>query len=152
MKLTLGEGRGMVMGLNGIMGEKLPSKTAYWFARSLRELSGHMEDLEKARQTLLDKYAKKDRKGKFIEKKNRTYDMRDQEGFDKEFKELCDEEISIKYDGATLEQLGETQTCPHCNKEIPGPRFTAGNLFNLGKLIKEPTDGEEPKKEEEKTE
>ncbi len=141
MKLTLGDARGVMAGLPEVMKEKLPMKMSYWFARTIRELSDHTQDTEGVRKKLVEKYAAKDKKGKFIEKDGQ-YDIKDIEGFNKEFQPILDQEIEIKYDGITLEELekitGE-QECPECKKKIPSQvTFKGIDIFNLGKLILDP--------------
>lgn len=137
MKLTLGEAKSMAMALPKVMEERLPLHTAYLFARTLRELSGPVADFEQVRMKLVDKYVKKDKKGKWIENGDQ-YDLRDTEAFDKEFAELSDQQISITLDGVTLDQLGVDRSCPHCGKEIKGGADIRGiDLFNLGRLIKD---------------
>lgn len=149
MKLTLGEAKAIAMALPKVMEERLPVKTAYWFARTLRELSGHVTDFEQARMKLLDKYVKKDKKGKWIEKGDQ-YDLRDTEAFNKEFVELSSQEISITFDGVTLDQLGVDRSCPHCGKEIKGGADIRGtDLFNLGRLIKDETEQTDKKQKQE---
>ena len=141
MKLTLGDARGIIVGLPEVMKEKLPMKMSYWFARTIRELSDHTQDTEGVRTKLVEKYAAKDKKGKFIEKDGQ-YDIKDMKGFNKEFQPILDQEIEIKYDGITLEELekitGE-QECPECKKKIPSQvTFKGIDIFNLGKLILDP--------------
>ena len=166
MKLTLGDGRGITMGLPEVMKSKLPVKMAYWFARTLRELGDHMQDMAKAREKLVDEHCKKytkDKKdsktGEVVEKKGgnvtkgNQYQFKDQKKFEKAFKELTEVEIEIKYDGVTLEELeklvGE-QECPECKKKIPSEVIFKGmDIFNLGKLIIDPED-EKPKEVEKK--
>lgn len=154
MKLTLGDARGITMGLPEVMKAKLQVKMAYWFARTLRELNDHMQDMEKAREKLVDEHAKKytkDKKnneGRLIEKKGapitekNRYVMKDQKKFDEEFKKLTEVEIEIKYDGVTLEELEKItgkQECPECKKQIPSEVIFKGmDIFNLGKLIIDP--------------
>lgn len=129
MKLTLGEIRPMIMGLPKVMQEKLPVKTAYWFARTLRELTEHMKPFEETRKNLLDKYGTKDKKGQLVEKDG-EFVIRNRKAFDKEFEELANQEVSIKFEGATLEQLGEAD-------------IRSIDIYNLGKLIKDEGEPEE---------
>lgn len=156
MKLTLGDARGITMGLPEVMKEHLPTKMSYWFARTLRELNEHVGDMEKARAKLVDELAlkytkdKKDEKGNIVEKKgenvtkNRQYVFKDQKKFEEEYKKLADQEIEIKYDGVTLEELEKItgkRVCPECKKEIPSEVVFKGvDIFNLGVLIIEPKD------------
>ncbi len=144
MKVTLGDARGIMAGLPEVMKEKLPMKMSYWFARTIRELSDHTQDTEGVRKKLVEKYAAKDKKGKFIEK-NGQYDIKDIAGFNKEFQPILDQEIEIKYDGITLEELEKVtaeQECPECKKKIPAQvTFKGIDIFNLGKLILDPPEG-----------
>lgn len=158
MKLTLGDARGITVGLPEVMKEKLPVKMSYWFARTLRELNEHVGDMEKARRKLVDELAlkytkdKKDKDGKLIEKKGENvvegnrYVFKDQKKWDEEFKKLTEVEIEIKYDGVTLEELEKItgkQECPECKKQIPSEVIFKGmDIFNLGKLIIDPKDEE----------
>lgn len=165
MQLTLGDARGITMGLPEVMKEHLPVKMSYWFARTLRELNEHMGDMGKARAKLIEEMAlkytkdKKDKDGKLIEKKGENvvegnqYVFKDQKKWDEEYKKLADQEIEIKYDGVTLEELEKIagkRVCPECKKEIPSETpFKGMDIFNLGKLIIDPED-EKPKDTEKK--
>ncbi len=165
MKLTLGDARGITMGLPEVMKEKLPVKMSYWFARTYRELNGHMQDMEKTREKLVNEHAlkykkdEKDEKGNVIAKKgdnvskNNQYIFKDPKKFEEEFKKLTEQEIEIKYNGVTLEELEKItgkQVCPECKKEIPSEMVFKGmDIFNLGKLIIDPKD-EETKEVEKK--
>lgn len=137
MKLTLGEIRPMVAVLPKIMQQRLPVKTNYWFVRTLRELTEHMKDFEEARRKLLEKHGKRDKKGEFVVESG-EYVIENRRAFDEEFRELAAQEISIKFEGITLDQLGEADV-----RSI--------DIYNLGRLIKdegEPLDEEEKKKSE----
>lgn len=164
MKLTLGDARGITIGLPAVMNQKLPTKIGYWFARTLRELNNHMQDMEKVREKLLDEMAetykkdKHDKAGKLIEKKGekitvgQRYVFKDQKKWDEEYKKLADQEIEIKFNGITLEELEKItadQECPECKKKIPAQvAFKGMDIYNLGVLILPPD--EEEKKEEKK--
>ncbi len=144
MKVTLGDAQGIVAGLPEVMKEKLPLKMGYWFSRTIRELGVHMQDMQEVKNKLLDKYATKDKKGQFIEK-NGQFDVKDLAGFNKELKPLLEQEIEIKYDGVTLEELEKVtaeQECPECKKKIPAQvTFKGIDIFNLGKLVLDPPEG-----------
>jgi len=153
MKLTLGEAREISVGLPEVMKEKLPTKMGYWFARTLREIGTHMQDMEEVRKKLLGQFALKDKKGEFIEKKGQ-YVFKNQKAFQEEFVKLAEQEIEIKYNGVTLEELEEItgkQECPECKKEIPSKVIFKGlDLFNLGKLILDPPEDSEKTEEKQK--
>ena len=123
MKLLLGEIRPMMEALNVVMDKEIPAKTAYWLSKALKELGSEFEAMEKARQTLVNKYAKKDDEDQLIVEDNQ-YVMEDMAAFNAEFIELAEQEIEIKYKPISVDQLGDIQ--------IKGT-----DLFKLGKLIKD---------------
>ena len=123
MKLQLGEIREMVTAMPILLKEKLPVKTAYNLARTYRELSSHMKDMESARNSLLDKYGRKDKKGKAIVKDNQ-YEIEDTESFSKEFTELSRQEVEVDFEGFSLEDFGEL-------------KVSGMDLARMGKLIKD---------------
>lgn len=151
MKLKLGEVRPMLNGLQGdetgtgagVLGEKLPVKTAYWLARALTQLRVEFEPFERARQKLVEAYAKKHpkdlkEKGKIVAKKGdmvrvgNVFLMEDMEAFNKEYNELADQEIEIKYEPIPIENF--------IVKDREGKEINVlkGNdIVNLGRLIKE---------------
>ncbi len=166
MKLTLGDARGISMGLPEVMKKHLPTKMGYWFSRTLRELGDHLQDMEKTREKLVDTLAtkytkdKKDPKtGQLIEEKgkpvskNNQYVFKDQKKFEEEFKKLTEVEIEIKYNGITLEELEQItgeQECPECKKKIASQvSFKGMDIFNLGVLVLDP-DEKKDKVEEKK--
>jgi len=126
MILQLGEIRSMIEVLPVLMEEKLPVKTAYWLARALQELSRKFEPFETARKNLVNKYAEKDEAGELIVDGD-TYVIDDMEAFQAEFATLAEQEVEIKYNPLTLDQLGDIQ--------VKGT-----DIFKLGRLI---TDNEE---------
>jgi len=157
VKLTLGDARAISMGLPEVMKEKLPTKIAYWFSRTLRELGEHLKDMEKAREKLVDTLAKKytkDKKdpktGELIEEKGKPvakdnqYVFKDRKKWEEEWEKLVEMEVEIKYDGITLEELeaitGE-QECPECKKKIPSQvSFKGMDIFNLSALVLDPVE------------
>ena len=104
MKLQLGEIREMVTAMPILLQEKLLVKTAYHLARTFRELSSHMKDMDSARNGLLEKYGKKDEKGKVIIKENQ-YEIEDTESFSKEYSELAQQEVEVDFEGFSLEDF-----------------------------------------------
>ena len=113
----------MMEALNVVMDKEIPAKTAYWLSKALKELGSEFEAMEKARQTLVNKYAKKDDEDQLIVEDNQ-YVMEDMAAFNAEFIELAEQEIEIKYKPISVDQLGDIQ--------IKGT-----DLFKLGKLIKD---------------
>ena len=131
MKITLNEIRGMQIGLEEIMKEKLPRKTAYWFKRFMVRLVAEIKAHENVRLQLAIKYAKKDKDGKPIFKKDKKgkrlneYDLSKPNfiKFVKEYDELSQKEFEIPFEPRKLDELGET--------------ITGDLLYKLGKLVEE---------------
>lgn len=136
MKLKLGELRPIMEALPAVLDKEIPAKTAYWLARAFKQIQPEFEPFERARQKLVEKHGKryerdrKDKKGQVIEKKgeliikDNTYPMKDQELFNKEYNELAEQEIEIKYEPITVEQLGDA-------------KIKGTDILKLGRLIKE---------------
>lgn len=128
----------------GVLGEKLPVKTAYWLARALTQLRVEFEPFERARQKLVEVHARKytkdqkDKKGNLTAKKGELvregniYLMKDMEAFNKEFNELAEQEIEIKCEPIPIENF--------IVKDKDGKEINllkGKDLLNLGRLIKE---------------
>lgn len=123
MKLQLGELRPIMDALPAVLDKEIPAKTAYWLARAFKQIGPEFEPFEKARQKLVEKHAKRDKKGKLIVKDN-IHPMKDMEAFNKEYTELAGQEIEIKYEPITVEQLGDA-------------KIKGNDILMLGRLIKE---------------
>jgi len=123
MKLKLGELKPIMEALPVILEEKLPVKTAYWFTRTFRDLAREFKIFNETRMKLVDRYAKRDEKGKYIVKDGR-YVMKDEKAFDREYDELAEQEIEIKFEPITIDQLGDINIKPM-------------DLLKLGRLIKQ---------------
>lgn len=113
MKITLKEISEMQSGLDVILTKELPVKTAYWLARFLDKVRAEIGATEKIRLQLIDKYAKKDKDGKFIFKKDSKgkdlgeYDFTKEnlEKFGKEYTELSEVEMEIDFKPIKLADL-----------------------------------------------
>ncbi len=157
MKLKLGELRSISETLPGVLRKDLPGgKTSYWLARALVDVAKEFKVFEDTRRKLIeDKHGKrytkdkKDSKGKIIEKKGDMvllipkdkdgkvmgpgiYVMKDMEAFNKDFQELGDMEVEIKYEPRPIEDFIVTgkdgkESCVLTGVEILG----------LGRLIKD---------------
>ncbi len=162
MKLKLGELRSMIETLPGVLKKDLPGgKTSYWLARALVDVQKEFGVFEDTRKKLIeDKYGKKytkDKKvgGKVVEKKGElimevtkdadgkevkdprgnpisTYVFTDEEAFRKDYAELSEQEVEIKYEPRPIDDFivkdkDSKETCVLTGMEILG----------LGRLIKE---------------
>jgi len=131
MKVTLNEVRGLNTGINSIMMRELPPPTANLFNRLIFSFIKELQDIDKERNRLAVKYAKKDKDGKPLFKKNKkgkyeydlTKDNRISMGV--EWDKINQKEIEIPF-----EPLKAT-------KEVFGETITPNILYQLGKLIEE---------------
>ena len=126
MILQLGEIRLMIDVLPTILEKELPIKTAYWLARALTELQREFAPFETARQALVAKFASKDEAGELIVEGD-IYVIEDMEAFQAEFAELASQEVEIKYNPLTLDQLGDIQV-------------KGSDIYKLGRLINDDDD------------
>jgi len=131
MKFNLNEVMGMQAGLDVILVKELPVKTAYWLARFLDKVKAEYKAMEKARIMLVEKLAKKDKKGKPLMKKAKdgepqSYDLTDENmvKFQAEYAELGKTEFEIDFKPIKLDQLGDIKLKPMV-------------LIQLGKLVVE---------------
>ncbi len=135
MKLKLGELRGIIETLPKVLEKDLPGgKTSYWLARALVDINKEFQVFEDTRRKMIEgKYGKKytkDKKvdGKIVEKKGElimevrkdedgnevkdkqgnvisTYVLTDQAAFNKEYMELAEVEVSIKYEPRPIDDF-----------------------------------------------
>lgn len=142
MKFTLGEIRSMAPGLNEILGKELPATPSYWLARYMDKVSSEMRAIEKARMNLVRKFAKKDKKGALLFKKDEKGNDTNQvdfaqgnfEKFQKEFGTFLEGKVEIKFKPIKLKDL-DMEVCPRCGKKklVIKPFI----LLQLGKIIVE---------------
>ena len=131
MNITLNEIRGLNAGVNAIMTRELPPPTANLFSRLIVNFVKELQDIEKERNRLAVKYAKKDADGKPLFKKdkknNSAYDLTKDNriAMGVEWDKLTQREIEIPF-----EPIKPT-------KEVFGETITADILYQLGKLIEE---------------
>ena len=153
MKLKLGELRSIIDALPKVLEEKLPVKTSYWLSRAAVDITKEFQVFEETRKKMIEgKYGKKytkDKKvdGKVVEKKGElimvesedregnkisTYVLTDQEAFNKEFMELAEQEVTIKYEPRPIDDfiIKDSE-----GKEIN--TIKGIDLLGLGRLIKE---------------
>ena len=153
MKLKLGELRPIIDALPKVLEEKLPVKTSYWLARAAVDLTKEFQVFEETRKKLIEgKYGKRYTKNKkvddkVVEKKGElvmveskdnkgntvsTYALTDQEAFNKEFMELAEQEVEIKYEPRPIDDFVIKDSE---GKEIN--TIKGMDLLGLGRLIKE---------------
>ncbi len=134
MKFNLNEVMGMQAGLDVILAKELPVKTAYWLARFLDKVGVEFKAMDSARVKLAEKYATKDKDGKFVFKKDKDkkelvpqqYDFTktNNEKFQAEYADLGKEEFDIDFKAIKLADLGDIKLKPIV-------------LVQLGKIIVE---------------
>ena len=120
MKVTLNEVRQMQPGLDVILAKELPVKTAYWLVRFLDKIRNEIGATERMRVKMIDKYAKKDKDGKFIMKKDekgkdlQEYDFTKENfvKFAKEYDDLSQIEMDIDFKPIKLADLGDIKLKP----------------------------------------
>jgi len=163
VKLKLGELRGIIETLPGVLKKDLPGgKTSYWLARALVDITKEFQVFEDTRKKMIEgKYGKKytkdkkDKDGKIIEKKGElimetrkdedgkevkdangnsisTYVLTDPAAFNKEYMELAEMEVSIKYEPRPIEDF-IVKDSEGNEKNV----LTGFEILGLGRLIKE---------------
>lgn len=119
---------------NALAGQELKDiKVAYRITKVLRKFGPHVEDFQKTRQALLDKYAKKDEKGEYVlsvdEKTGdpipNSIQLADPTAFNKDLTDLINEEVKIN--------LGVTITIDDLH--AAGAKLTIPQLAALEKLL-----------------
>jgi len=131
MKITLYEIMGLNAGVNAIMMRELPPETAMKFSKLITNFVKELQEIEKERNRLAVKYAKKDKDGKPLYKTDKkgksAYDLTKDNriAMGVEWDKKNQEEIEIPF-----EPLKAT-------KEIFGETITPDTLYQLGKLIEE---------------
>jgi len=93
------------------MTEKLPVKAAYSFGKLARAIQKEFEIFEESRKKLIDRYCARDENGKPIIESN-IYKMADEAAFGKEFNELANIEVEIKFDAIPVDKLGDANVSP----------------------------------------
>lgn len=131
MKLKLGELKPMIDVLPTLFDrEGLPSKATYWLARALEDIEREFTPYEKTRQALIKKHAKTDEEGEYITESRgdmTVHVFEDEAAFSKAFNEIGEQEVEIKYEPLSVDQLGTAA--------IKGTEF-----LKLGRLITEPSE------------
>lgn len=114
MKFKVGEIRPVIQGLEEIIKIDLPVKPSYWLARILVKIGQEARSFDNVRVKLIEKYGARDDKGKLIlDKKTNNYEITDKESFNKEFKELAEQEFEIDVKPIKLDDLGDINIKPY---------------------------------------
>lgn len=111
MKITNLELVNSTEGLNMVAGLHLPVKTSFALGKLMRVAAASGQDYETARNKLIEKHAKKDEAGKFLELKDGAgkvigTQLEDKDAFESEIKELQAIEIELPGEQIRLEDLG----------------------------------------------
>jgi len=118
IKLKAGDLRNIGSGVMEILKIELPVKPSYWLARIATKIDSELKAFETARMNLIKKHAKKDKKGNPLVIKDKdgkptnNFDVPDIEAFNKEFKELTEQEFEINVDPIKLDALGDIKIKP----------------------------------------
>ncbi len=120
MKFTLQEIYNLGQSLGKLLSQELPIKTAYKLLKFSKECSSELQTLEKARVKLVKQYAGEKEEGKEVQVSDKNKEI-----FSKEFNDLLQEEVSIKFKPQLyINDFGDIQ-------------ISAADLISLDKLIKE---------------
>ena len=90
--------KGIQVSLFELTKNRLGMKLNHWVDRWIERIEKEIQFVEKSRIKLCEKYAKKDKEGKPLMKKEKDqqiYDIEDVKGFEKEFGELLEQSIDI---------------------------------------------------------
>lgn len=126
IEMTVQEMLNSVSILKTINEKKMPAKTAYQFARIVREVNNELQSFQQTRNKLVERFGKKDEGGKLIEDKdgNVTIFPEQEEIFKREANELMNSKIKINCEQISLEDILDNE-------------FSPGEIGELFKFIKE---------------
>lgn len=101
-----------VQGINKLIKQDIPIELAWSLKKIVRLLEPILKSKEELKMKLIDEFAKKDENGKYIPQEDKdgkpipnTTQLKDEEGFNKKFKELNDMETEIEIKKFKLEQF-----------------------------------------------
>lgn len=90
--------------LQGIADKKLPSKLAFVICRNLRKMKDITDDVEQTRNSIVDRYAKRDADGNVMQTDN-NIQIADADGFTREIDELLMTETELQLDKISEEDV-----------------------------------------------
>lgn len=107
IEMTIREMISSVSALRNISEKKMSAKTAYQFARIIREVENELKSFQEARNKLIERYGKKDENGKILEDENGNVVIfpDKKEKFDEEADDLLKTKIKINCEQVMLEDI-----------------------------------------------
>lgn len=99
-------------GINSLVSKSLPIYASYALSKNIDILNKEIEDYNKAKNKLLDKYGKKDDSGKLVKSKRGEIVLGKPEEFNNEVNELLNIENSLEVYVIKLENLGDNDFTP----------------------------------------
>lgn len=103
--MKLGEIQKIYVGLNGILGKRIPMKVGFIINRNLKKMQPIIEDLDRVRNEAIEKYAEYDEEGKPLAVENGGIRIKDVEGFTSTINDVLDSDIDIEFDKFSMEDL-----------------------------------------------
>jgi hypothetical protein len=124
MKLRLKELDGILEGLNRVK-FKMPTKTGYWLGIWTKKAKDHADTYSEKMSDLLERYGEKDADNKFIMANERSIKLKDPSAYNKEVRDLGNEEIDILFRPMPMEAFypkekvkeGKEEVEPFCTLE-----------------------------------
>lgn len=115
-----------VPALNSLSETKLPVKTSYIVAKNISELSKLLEDINKIKDGIIDKWMEKDKNGNPIKsgEQEGSFKLKKDNKYHKEMEELFEIENEVKITKVKLDDLGDIDISP-------------GTLISLDWMIEE---------------
>lgn len=117
IEMTIQQMIDSVPALREINEKKMPAKTAYQFAKIIREIENELKNFQEARNKLIERFGKKDESGKLIEDEDGNVEIfaGKSEAFKKEADELMSTKIQINCEPIDFENISDNEFTP---KEI----------------------------------
>lgn len=88
-------------------GKHLPVKVAFAISTNAEAIGGALKAYNEQRNAMIEKYVKKDKKGNPVIKENGTYDIKDEEAWNKEIDELLDAEAEVAITTIKMKDLAK---------------------------------------------
>ena len=114
IEMTVQEMIDSVSILKTINDKKMPARTAYQFARIIREVEKELQSFQDTRSKLIERFGKKDETGKLIEDEEGNIEIfpEKQDQFKKEADELIKSKVHINCEQIELEDILENEFSP----------------------------------------
>jgi len=100
--------------LREINEKKMPAKTAYQFARIIREMENELKNFQNIRMKLVERYGKKDENGNLIQDEDGNVEIFSEKknDFKKEISDLMESKIQINCELINLNELLDNEFTP----------------------------------------